>query len=113
MLALRGIGLDKRPECRRNSGIFTGEVGTDDLPTVTTIARCKNDIRSEIQQVRIDRRENQRRGAIEAILPGTHNDRRNVTRLSGRAVEHRTLATINQIRMQRIGRYVAAFFYTD
>src|SRR6266446_2789520 len=113
MLALRRIGLDKRPESRRNAGIFASQVGADDLPTVATVARCENDIRSEIQHVRIDRRENQRRGAIEAVLPGPQNDRRNVARLSGRAVEHRRLAAINQIGMQRIRRDVAVFFYTD
>src|SRR5713226_6804577 len=61
----------------------------------------------------IHRRENQRRGAIEAILFGAQNHRRNVTRLAGVAVEHRHLAAINQIRMQRIGRDIAVFFDAD
>src|SRR5229473_1347089 len=61
----------------------------------------------------IHRRENQRRGAIEAILFGAQNHRRNVTRLAGVAVEHRNLATVNQIRMQRIGRDVTVFFDAD
>src|SRR4030088_181791 len=99
MLALRRIGLDKRPERRGNSRIFTGKVGTDDLPTVAAIASGKKDIRPEVQHVRIDRRENQRRSAIEAILPGAQNHRRNVARLSGSAVEYRNFAAVNQMGM--------------
>src|SRR6266704_6420940 len=113
MLALRRIGLDKRPESRRNDGIFASQVGADDLPTVTTVARGEHDIRYEIQHMRVDGRENQRRGAIEAILPSAQNDRRNVSRLSGSAVEHRNLAVLNQMGMQRIRRDISVFFYAD
>src|ERR1035437_8798806 len=63
--------------------------------------------------MRIGRRENQGRGAIEAILSGAQNDRRNVARLSGIAVEHRYLAAVNQIGMQGIGCDVAVFFRSD
>src|SRR5712671_1011629 len=100
MLALRRISLDKRTKCRGNAGIFARQVGTDDLPTVATIAGGKQDIRAEIQHVRIDRRENQRSSAIEAILPGAQNHRRDVARLTSSAVEYRSLAAINQIGMQ-------------
>src|SRR6202158_2219531 len=63
--------------------------------------------------MRIDRRENQWRGAVEAILPGAQHHRRNVARLSGSAVEHRNLAAVNQVGMQRIRRDVTVFFDAD
>ena len=63
--------------------------------------------------MRIGGREDQRRGAIEAILSGAQNHRRNVARLAGVAVEHRSLAAVDQIGMQRIGRDVAVFFDAD
>ncbi len=44
MFAIRGIGLDKRPESRGNAGIFAREVGTDDLPTIAAIAGFKKDV---------------------------------------------------------------------
>src|SRR6266852_648263 len=113
MLALRRIDLDKRPESRRRGGIFASQVGADDLPTVAAVARRENGIRAEIQHVRICYRKNQRRSAIEAILPGAQHHRRNVARLSGRAVEHRNLAAVNQIGMQRIRRDVAVFFHAN
>src|ERR1039457_5424441 len=61
--------------------------------------------------MRIGCREKQRRGAIEAKQPGAQNYRRSVARLAGVAIELRTLAAVNQIGMQRIGRHVAVFFY--
>src|SRR5450755_3223466 len=63
--------------------------------------------------MRISRGKNQRRSAVETILPGTQNDGRDVARLSGVAVEDCRLAAINQIGMQRIGRDIAIFFHAN
>ncbi len=111
MLALGGIGLDKWTESCGNARIFASEVRADDLPTVAAVARGKKHVRSQIQHVRISGRENQRRSAIEAVLSGAQNHRRNVTRLACIAVEHRNLTAVDQVGMQRIGRNVAVFFH--
>src|ERR1035438_5737323 len=113
MLAFGRIVCDKRPERRGNSGIFASQIWADDLPAVASIASRKQDVRRQIKNMRISRGKNQRRGAVETIFPGTQNDRRDIARLPGVAVEHRRLAAINQIGMQRIGRYVTVFFHAN
>jgi hypothetical protein len=64
MLALGGIGGDEGAQARRDfRGLRESESGLMILPTVAAIGGAKQNVRSEIKNVRIDGREEQRRGA--------------------------------------------------
>src|SRR5439155_10554154 len=109
MLALGGIKLDEYTQIRRHARILARRIGTDDLPTIAAISGFEQHVGREIQDVGVDRREHQWRGAVETILPGTQYDRRNVLSLAGDAVEFRRLATVDEIWVQWIGRNIAIF----
>ena len=112
MFPLLRIGLHEGPEIRRSTGIFPRQIRADDLPTTPTIRCFEQHVRSEIQNVRINRRKNQRSSAVKAIFAGTQNDGRNVLRLPGNAIKTRCFAAIDKIRIQRIGRDIPVLFYS-
>ena len=75
MLALGRIGIHELPQARRHSGIFARQIRTDNLPTLAAITRREQHIRSQIEDVLVDGRENQRSGAIETVLAGAQHNR--------------------------------------
>src|SRR4051812_37107717 len=112
MLPFRGIGLHKCSEARGNSGIFSSEVWADDLPIFPASSCFEQNIGTEVQSVRIDWRKNQRRGPIEAELPGAQRHRRNIFGLPRRAIELADLSSKDEIRIQRVGRNVSVLLDT-
>src|SRR4029077_2461769 len=50
---------------------------------------------------------NQRRGPIEAVLAGAQHDWRDILSLPRDAVEFGRLAPVDDIRVERVGRYIA------
>src|SRR5882672_5377523 len=41
VLSFRRVGVDKLAESRRHARTFTGQVRTDLVPTISTVARCE------------------------------------------------------------------------
>ncbi len=72
-------------------------------------AGLEEHVRAEIKNMRIDRREQQRHGANEAIFAAAA-DWADVLHLAGSSIEARHLAAVDNIGIQRIGRDVAVFF---
>src|SRR6185295_7224575 len=94
-------------------GLFAREVGADNLPTVSAARRFEQHVAGEIKNVRIDRREDHRRGAKEAILAASSGFGRNVLDLARAPIEARDLAAVNDVWVQRIRRDVSVFFDAD
>src|SRR5512132_1781492 len=78
VLSFCRIGLYKNSETRRNSGIFSSKIGAYDLPTFPASRCFEENVRAEIQGVRIDWREDQRRRSVEAKLPGPQHHWRDI-----------------------------------
>ena len=97
MFALVRIGLHEGPEILRSTGIFPRQIRTDDLPAIPAIGGFEQHVRSEIKNVPVNRRKNQRSSTVKAIFAGTQNDRRNVLRLPGDAVKTRRFAAVDKM----------------
>ena len=70
----------------------------------------------EIKDVRIDRREHQRLGAVGAVLGVAQRNRRDVLHLAGRPMELRdfsSAAAVDKIGIERIGRDVSVLDHAD
>ena len=97
----------------RHFRVFARQIGTDDLPALPSVRGLKEDIGTEIENVRIDRREEQGSGAQKTILAGPHRLRGDILHLTGGAVVAGDLAAVNEVRMERIRGHVAVFFHTN
>src|SRR5438067_2087417 len=101
-------------EILRHAGIWASEIGTDLLPMLAAISGLEQNVRAQVKRVRIDGREQQRRGAVRAILAGAQRRGRNILILPGGLIEaigsERT-AAINNVGIERVGRDVSIFLY--
>src|SRR5262249_25614182 len=97
----------------RHVRLFARQIGTDDLPAISPIRGLENHVRSEVERVRIDRREHERRRAQEAIFSRAHCLRGDVLHLARRAVEARHFPSENDVRIERIGGNVAVLLNAD
>src|SRR2546428_856847 len=113
MLAFIFVRLHEHAEARRHTGIFTGQVWADDLPVNAAIHGLEHHIRSQIQGVRVNRRENEWSCSVEAISPGAQDDGRNILRLPCQTVEPGRLAAINNVGVERVWRNVPILFGSD
>ena len=112
-LLRRHLGTTKHADARRHFRLLTRQVGTDDLPTRTTVGRLEQNVAGKIQHARIGGRKENRRRAQKSVLPGAQDLRRDVLHLARVHIEPRSLAAVDEIRMKRIGRDVAILFNTD
>ena len=56
------------PTLGGNAGMFAREIGTDGLPGIAAVGGFEKNIRRVVEDVRIDRRKNDRLRAIGAVL---------------------------------------------
>ena len=85
------------------------QVGADGLPVLAAIGGLEDHLRAEVEHVRIDVAEEQRRGAQIAIVAA----RIHVFDFAGDAVELRALAAVDDVGIERIGRDVAVLVGAD
>src|SRR5215472_16278646 len=76
------LGFAVNADTRRNLMVLAGKVGTDDLPGVTAARSFEQDVAGEIEDMRVDRGEEQRLSPQEAVLAGTDRFRADVLDLS-------------------------------
>ena len=111
--ALRGFGrwlIDILADRHRRGPGLASQIGADLLPVIAAIAGLPQGVSGEIQNTRIDGREQHGRGANGAKIPGVYRLRRHVLHLPCAPVIARELAAVHKIRIQRIGCNVAVFF---
>src|SRR5581483_2644548 len=113
MLGVRGIMRGEFAQVGRNAGIGAGEIGADDLPVVAAVARLEQHVAAEIQRVRVGRRKQQGRGAVEIVFPRAQYDGRNILGLVGDAVIASRFAAINNVGIEWVGGDVAVFLGAD
>ena len=70
-------------------------------------------VAGEEQQMRIEWRKNNRLGAQHPEIVRLHWHRQNRLRLTGAPIESRQFATVNCVRIERIGHHVAVFLGRD
>ena len=96
------------------SHVFARQVGADLRPAVAAGRRLPQRVRREVQRVRIDRREEHRQRADDAVVAAAAADaRRDLHDLAGAAVVARDLAAVDDVGIERIGRDVAVLLDAD
>src|SRR5207247_10210065 len=70
-------------------------------------------IATEVQDMRVERREQERHRPDEAVSPRAHRLGRDVLDLARAPVEARDLAPVHDVRVQRIGCHVAVLLRAD
>ena len=102
----------ERTEARRLARAFAREIGADRRPVFATVARCENDVETEVERALIDAIEDERIRPIETVRFAIVR-RRNVARLLRALVEDGRFAAVDQPWMQRIGRDVPILLDSD
>ena len=87
------------------------QVRADLIPTTSAVGRLPESVRGEVQCVRVHRREEDGHGPDDAVVAVAQRPWAHVLHLTGAAVVARHPATVNDIRVQRIGGDVAVFRY--
>src|SRR6266851_2039615 len=87
--------------------IFAGQVGTDGLPGITAVGGAKQELRAEIQHMRIAWRKYERQGPGAAELFALRQTWREVQVLLGAQILARNESAVHNVRICGIGRDVA------
>src|SRR5258705_964453 len=98
---------------RRHVVALTREVGTDDVPAVSTVRGFEKYVSGEVQSVGIDRRENHGSGPEEPVISRPHCFRTDVLHLAGSLIEATDLPAVNDVRVKAIRGDVAGFLDPD
>ena len=111
---LSGAGILCRfvPQARRNRAVLAREIRADGLPGLSPVACLIQEIRRGIENMRIDRRENNGLRAVGAHFRIGRRNRGDVLELTRGNRKFRHLAAaraVNDVRIERIGRGVAVF----
>ena len=72
VLARFGVERRERPQVRRHIVRRAREIGADRLPAPAAVHRPEQHVRAEIQDMRVQRREQERHGPDPAVLPRPH-----------------------------------------
>ena len=96
-------------QIRWHSGIFSREIGANHLPRASAIRRSKQNLRPEVQHVRIDWRKNQRQRPRASVLARMRQRRRHFLRLFVTEILPCDRAAEHHARTQRVRRDVTIF----
>src|SRR5207249_1062951 len=91
MSTLLRIERGKRPQAGRNLRGRAREIGADRLPALAAVQRLEDDVRTQVEHARVDRREHHGQGAHPAILSHAHRLGGDILHLPGAPVEARDL----------------------
>src|SRR6266516_1548167 len=98
---------------RRQLVIRPRQIRTDLFPVVATIACLPKRVSGEEEQMRIERRKDNRLGPQHSEVFCLHRHRKYILRLTGAAIESRQLTADDNVWIERIGNDVTIFLSRD
>src|SRR5881628_397452 len=101
------------PNARRELVVRPRQIRTDLFPVVATIAGLPKHVSSEEEQMRIERRKDNRLGPQYSKIFCLHRHRKYILFLAGAAIESRQLTANDNVRIERIGNDVTIFLGRD
>ena len=101
------------PNARRQLVIRPRQIRTDLFPVVATIACLPKRVSGEEEQMRIERRKDNRLGPQHPEVFCLHRHRKYILRLTGAAIESRQLTADDNVWIERIGNDVTVFLGRD
>src|SRR5437879_7274378 len=113
MSTLLRIERGKRPQAGRNLRGRAREIGADRLPALAAVQRLEDDVRTQVEHARVDRREHHGHGAHPAILSHAHRLGGDILHLPSAPVEARDLSAVYDVGVQRIGSDIAVLLRAD
>ena len=94
-------------DARRHVPARAREVGADRFPGAPAVRRLPDGVRREVEDARVDGREQDRLRAQHPVARGPQRARGDVLRLAGAPVVARELAAVDDVGVERVGRDVA------
>src|SRR5436190_2980653 len=93
--------------------IRSRQIFTDLFPVISTIACLPKRVSRKEEQMRIERRKDNRLGPQHPEIFRLHRNRKYILRLTGAAIESRQLAADDNVWIERIGNDVTIFLSRD
>src|SRR5438034_11242704 len=98
---------------RRRLVVRSRQIRTNLFPVVATIACLPKRVSGEEEQMRIERRKDNRLGPQHTKVFCLHRHRKYILRLTGAAIESRQLTADDNVWIERIGNDVTIFLSRD